>query len=172
MARFNVGDEVIVVARSGQMASWLYEDKRGVVQAVHEGQPYPNDVQLRRGGALCFTDDELMPATESNPGRRLLNETKGIALGVDTYKAQEVMKSAFTSSIPPNSTESAVEHPLHYTSHPSGIECIEITKHMNFPLGNAIKYLWRADLKGRAIEDLEKAKTYIEIEIKRREEAA
>ncbi|MFI6682588.1 DUF3310 domain-containing protein [Streptomyces sp. NPDC050485] len=172
MARFNVGDEVIVVAVSGQVASWLYEDKRGVVQAVHEGQPYPNDVQLRNGAALCFTDDELMPAVESNPGRRLLNETKGLTLGVDTYKAQEVMKAAFTPSIPANSTESAVEHPLHYTSHPSGIECIEITKHLNFPIGNAIKYLWRADLKGRAIEDLEKAKTYIDIEIKRREEAA
>ncbi|MCC2279539.1 DUF3310 domain-containing protein [Streptomyces sp. ET3-23] len=167
MARFKVGDEVIVVARSGQVASWLYEDKRGVVQAVHEGQPYPNDVQLRNGGALCFTDDELMPAVESNPGRRLLNETGGLALGVDTYKAQEVMKAALSPSsslAPPTST---VNHPAHYTSHPSGIECIEITKHMNFPLGNAIKYLWRADLKGNAVEDLEKAKRYIEIEIER-----
>ncbi|MFF4952870.1 DUF3310 domain-containing protein [Streptomyces chattanoogensis] len=168
MARYKVGDEVVVTRVPGQVASWLYEDKRGVIQAIHEGQPYPNDVQLRSGGALCFTDDELMPATESNPGRRLLNETKGLAIGIDPYKAQEVMKA----SSPPNSSKSAVKHPPHYTSHPSGIECIEITKHMNFPLGNAIKYLWRADFKGSAIEDLEKAKTYIDIEITRRREAA
>jgi len=62
----------------------------------------------------------------------------------------------------------AVKHPTHYTSHPSGIECIEITKHMGFCLGNAIKYIWRADLKENAIEDLEKAMQYIEFEIEKR----
>jgi hypothetical protein len=60
-------------------------------------------------------------------------------------------------------------NPNHYTSHPSGIECIQITEHMNFCLGNAIKYIWRADLKGNDIEDLKKAKWYLEREIKRRE---
>lgn len=40
-----------------------------------------------------------------------------------------------------------VNHPLHYTSDPSGVECIEITRHRNFNIGNAIKYLWRAGLK-------------------------
>ena len=58
-----------------------------------------------------------------------------------------------------------VNHPKHYTSHPSGIECIQITEHMGFCLGNAVKYIWRADLKADAIEDLEKAKWYIEREI-------
>lgn len=42
-----------------------------------------------------------------------------------------------------------VDHPEHYTSHPSGIECIEITKHMNFCLGNAMKYIFRAGKKRR-----------------------
>jgi hypothetical protein len=55
-----------------------------------------------------------------------------------------------------------VNHPPHYTKHPSGIECIQITEHMNFCLGNAVKYIWRAGLKNNAIEDLEKAKWYIE----------
>lgn len=63
-----------------------------------------------------------------------------------------------------------VSHPPHYTSHPSGIECIEITRHMDFCLGNAVKYIWRADLKHDAIEDLEKAITYLEFEIKLRKE--
>lgn len=61
-----------------------------------------------------------------------------------------------------------VHQPKHYTSHPSGVECITITQHMNFCLGNAVKYIWRADLKANAIEDLEKAKWYIDCEIKRR----
>ena len=62
-----------------------------------------------------------------------------------------------------------VNHPKHYTSHPSGIECIEITRHYCFTIGNAIKYLWRAGLKGdsaltnteKEIEDLQKAIWYI-----------
>jgi hypothetical protein len=61
-----------------------------------------------------------------------------------------------------------VKHPKHYTSHPSGIECIEITQHMGFCLGNAVKYIWRADLKENAIEDLRKAKQYIEFELEKR----
>lgn len=61
-----------------------------------------------------------------------------------------------------------VSHPKHYTGHPSGVECIAITEHMGFNLGNAIKYIWRADLKNDAIEDLKKAAWYIERELKRR----
>ena len=61
-----------------------------------------------------------------------------------------------------------VNNPNHYTSHPSGIECIDITRHMNFNLGNAFKYIWRADLKNNAIEDLEKAVWYLQDEIKKR----
>jgi len=57
--------------------------------------------------------------------------------------------------------------PPHYQAHPSGIQCIEITEHMNFCLGNAIKYIWRAGLKNNAIEDLRKARWYIDREIAR-----
>ena len=62
-----------------------------------------------------------------------------------------------------------VNHPSHYTAHPSGIECIQITEHMGFNLGNAIKYVWRADLKGNSLEDLRKAIWYIDREIQKRE---
>ena len=61
-----------------------------------------------------------------------------------------------------------VNHPTHYTSHPSGVECIEITEHMGFNLGNALKYIWRADLKADAIEDMEKAIWYLQREIAKR----
>ena len=58
-------------------------------------------------------------------------------------------------------------NPSHYQDHPSGIHCIQITEHMNFCLGNAIKYIWRAGLKNNAIEDLEKARWYLDREIEK-----
>lgn len=56
-------------------------------------------------------------------------------------------------------TNDAVNHPSHYTSHPSNIECIQVTEHLNFCIGNAIKYLWRAGLKdgNSDIQDLKKS---------------
>ena len=65
-------------------------------------------------------------------------------------------------------THDPVNAPRHYRSHPSGVECIQITEHMGFCLGNALKYIWRADLKG-GVEDLRKAAWYIQREIDRRE---
>lgn len=62
----------------------------------------------------------------------------------------------------------AVNHPKHYTGHPSGVECITVVEHMGFNLGNAIKYIWRADEKGNALEDLRKAEWYVRREIDRR----
>ena len=61
-------------------------------------------------------------------------------------------------------------NPSHYTSHPSGIECIQVTQAMGFCLGNAVKYIWRADLKNSdgGLEDLKKAEWYIKREIERR----
>ena len=69
-----------------------------------------------------------------------------------------------------------VNSPAHYTSraarcakcgHP--IECIDVAEHMSFSIGNCCKYLWRAGLKGDAIEDLRKARWYIDREITRLE---
>jgi hypothetical protein len=62
-----------------------------------------------------------------------------------------------------------VNHPKHYTSHPSGIETIQITEHMNFCLGNVIKYVLRADQKGNRLQDLKKAEWYLKREIAREE---
>lgn len=62
-----------------------------------------------------------------------------------------------------------VNHPSHYTAHPSGVECIAVTRHMSFNLGSAVKYLWRAGLKdgNPTVQDLEKAVWYIRDEIGR-----
>ncbi len=60
-----------------------------------------------------------------------------------------------------------VKHPRHYTTHPSGVECLDVAEHMTYCLGNAVKYIWRAGKKGDAVEDLRKAVTYLEREIAR-----
>ena len=66
----------------------------------------------------------------------------------------------------------SINFPPHYRAHASGIECIQITEHMNFCLGNAIKYIWRAGVKSQdPIEDLSKAVWYLNREIERLEEA-
>lgn len=99
----------------------------------------------------------------------------------DCYEAQrepmEVIinkRNEHTSEKCTPNKEDKVNSPKHYTSHPSGIECIEITKHYDFCIGNAIKYLWRAGLKkeegysdkNKEVEDLKKAIWYINEKIK------
>jgi hypothetical protein len=71
-----------------------------------------------------------------------------------------------------------VNHPPHYTSSPATcscgkpIECIQVTRHMGFNLGNSTKYIWRADLKDNSIEDLEKAVWYLQDELTERKRKA
>ncbi len=125
-------------------------------------------------------------------GRRKMNSTGICDCGKDKLCAsvmcpdctREFIKDAYKTVDPtkkhvrpgyetvdiPKSTlgHDPVNHPKHYTAHPSGIECIDVTRHMGFNIGNAIKYLWRFDLKN-GIEDLKKAAWYIQDEIKKRE---
>jgi hypothetical protein len=61
-----------------------------------------------------------------------------------------------------------VDHPAHYNQIP-GIECIDVIEHFSYPIGVVIKHLWRAGLKGEAMEDLKKAQWYLNREIERRE---
>jgi len=80
---------------------------------------------------------------------------------VNTVPIPKVLAGANKDTINPN----------HYRTHPSGVECIQITEHMGFCLGNAIKYIWRADLKhdDGGIEDIRKAQWYIERELTKRQ---
>lgn len=81
---------------------------------------------------------------------------------------------------PQKKVDSRVEHPSYYNAHPSGVECIDIVRHYNFNVGNVIKYLWRHGLKreegmnnkAKALEDLRKARFYLDDEIKRLEHEA
>jgi len=88
-------------------------------------------------------------------------------MGTDIYTDPATRRS-FTA--PPYLRDpDPVSHPAHYTGHPSGVECIQITEHMGFCLGNAVKYIWRAGEKGNRLQDLKKARWYIDREISRLE---
>ncbi len=67
--------------------------------------------------------------------------------------------------------EDIINKPKHYNSHPSGIECIQVTEHYNFNIGNCMKYLWRQGLKkeNSNIQDLKKAEWYLKREINKLE---
>lgn len=67
----------------------------------------------------------------------------------------------------PDVVHDPVNHPKHYTTHPSGVECIDVVEHMSFNLGNAVKYIWRCHEKGNPLEDLQKAAWYVNREIER-----
>jgi hypothetical protein len=75
-------------------------------------------------------------------------------------------KSTTGNDIDPN----GVDHPKHYNVHPSGVECIEVVRHMTFNLGNVVKYLWRDGIKDTDVplQDLNKAAWYLNDEIARR----
>lgn len=55
-----------------------------------------------------------------------------------------------------------VNHPAHYTDDTKPCECIEVAQYHSFCVGNAIKYVWRYQLKGRPLEDLQKAEWYLQ----------
>lgn len=99
---------------------------------------------------------------------KVLHEIKGsIIEEPDRDRPTVIFSEGWFDGAQPPEPKEMVNHPVHYNSHPSGIECIDIVEHFDFNVGNAIKYAWRAGLKGEAIEDLEKAQWYIKREIEK-----
>lgn len=106
-------------------------------------------------------------------GNHIINEYDNPVYMDDSY-----IKKYFDKVLQPSLINyDNVNHPKHYNSHPSGVECIDIVRHHDFSIGNAIKYLWRAGLKNdtsltkkeKEIEDLNKAIFYINDKIKQLE---
>lgn len=81
-------------------------------------------------------------------------------------------QSSLTLADPERTDEpDPVSSPSHYTSHPSGVEAITITRHESFLRGNVLKYVLRAPYKGSELQDLRKAAQYLQWEIERAEAA-
>jgi hypothetical protein len=134
---------------------------------------------------ICAVEDALMLLAKlCPPGSRLPDDvpindwsflyTLQRAVGVDPASTREgipVSTRRVQSTLP---DRDMVEHPPHYRSFGAvcascghDIECIDVVQHLNFNRGNAVKYIWRAGAKGDEIEDLRKARQYLEFEIKR-----
>lgn len=134
------GYELLNIVKGAMLSDALY--------LLYIGERDSNDIEVARAlDILRSVRDELISQPQ-----------------IDT-DTEQVRQSSGKSDI----AHDPVNHPSHYTSHPSGVEAIEITRHMGFNLGNAMKYLWRNGLKDGqpAIQDLEKAVWYIQDEIKR-----
>jgi hypothetical protein len=80
------------------------------------------------------------------------------------------MRDEYQAIVPRTSTggDEAIDQPAHY-QHPSGMECIQVAKLFGFCLGNVVKYIWRFEFgnrpKEKKLEDLKKARKYIDIKI-------
>lgn len=150
MSNFEVGDRVVVVDDVIGRGYWTC--RRGSIVLVTEGS-LPVRVVFDGGGTARFNPDEL--------------ELEGV---YDALSKKPVEESSFADSKVDSSGDDSVSHPSHYTSHPSGIECIQVTEHMDFLTGSIIKYLWRKDFKYETpLEDLKKARFYLNRLIAREE---
>jgi len=109
------------------------------------------------------------------------NDTAGEMFGAPRLRRRPIHRLSSESDAPRSRDDTTVSegsappleedqiNPSHYRRHPSGVECIEITRHLNFNVGNAIKYIWRYQDKGDPIENLKKAQWYLNDEIVRLE---
>lgn len=77
------------------------------------------------------------------------------------------MANATQEDARPAVTGSAVEHPAHYNLHKSGVEAIEVIEYLTGNMFNTVKYVWRADHKGKVVEDIQKSIWYIKRELGR-----
>jgi hypothetical protein len=161
MSKFSVGDRVVVVSDEIGEGFWLF--RKGQVANPEDGRTLSVRVVFEDDAQASFRPDELefehiYDALSAEPAVQVFGDTKSGSLTVDMSKAQGIFLDAVKVDSRP---DESVSHPSHYTSHPSGVECIEITKHMGFLDGNALKYLWRYSLKN-GIEDLRKCRQYLD----------
>lgn len=117
-----------------------------------------NEINTKVAETVQADSDQYAPARSRTSHTSALRRPLGI------------LHSEGTQSGSSDDLAAAVEDPInpaHYRKHPSGIECIDITRHMNFNIGNAVKYIWRHADKGDPIENLKKAQWYLDDEIRR-----
>lgn len=124
-------------------------------------------VHCHRTGLNAFVQDICRMLGSNRVQVVVYNEDGYHVCDADDLSLLTQMGTASTVEPMKPDVQDPINHPTHYTSHPSGVECITITEHMSFLLGNAMKYIWRADLKG-GVEDLKKAVWYVEREIAKR----
>ena len=116
------------------------------------------------------------PMTAAKAAEMQKNYSQSGKLADTLQEEFERLKVRSTKDMVIDDMNDRVNHPSHYTwlKELCGIEVIDITRHMDFDLGNAIKYILRQGHKSekgmsdkeKAIEDLKKAVFYINDKIK------
>ncbi len=107
-------------------------------------------------------------------GRRTEAEKEESSMNTSEKPAKKATKKSERNVAPAQTrrqpTAPDPTNPAHYRSHPSGVECIQVTEHLGFCLGNAVKYIWRSgEVGGAGVEDLRKSRWYLDREISRLE---
>lgn len=128
----------------------IYRSRAGAVHEIETESDNPTDEYPFEGGGISWTRSGRYYADGSDDRCDLIAEVSG------------------TEARPRPSADN-VNHPKHYNSHPSGVECVTIREHMPSNIGDVFKYLWRAGLKDSAPthEDYNKAVWYLLREFKR-----
>lgn len=152
----------------------IVEDTAAAVGALGSEEKIYQILESMALGTVTFYDARVELSLYGIPVLELLEEKAIFGSGSDSISASfvfdpliDAMEERYSKSTEETPEHDPVHSPEHYTSDPSGVECIDITRHRNFNIGNAFKYLWRAGRKDGAtdIEDLRKAVWYIEDEI-------
>ncbi|MFD5069168.1 DUF3310 domain-containing protein [Streptomyces sp. NPDC058369] len=150
MSNFEVGDHVVVVKNNHPTQGVNCIGRRGIVTSVKEEEEYEVGVLLEGKAYSVYFDSEEL-------------ELESV------YDALSAEPSSDDSNVVTRSD--VVNHPSHYADGWSnGAEVIDITEHLNFNRGNAVKYLSRAGKKGgpeKELEDLQKALWYVSREVER-----
>ena len=164
-----------------------------IVKVIHKERPVVDVSKVKVGDTLEFVNGETAVVTETVHADifcyevhfRMANGATdfwfythdGLVGGIQSHRHTIVEHIPKITPAPQEDTSASpvpnpVSHPSHYTSHPSGVECIQVTQHMTFNLGNVVKYVWRNGLKdsgGDDLQDLKKAQWYLNKEIERLE---
>jgi hypothetical protein len=131
----------------------------------------PISVGITPDGNLAYTvsDEPLTLQEEANFIDTLRGKSTPIPLKM--WEAAAGFGLEDIKKEPPVAEHDPVNKPKHYTTHPSGVECIEISEKLSFNLGNAFKYVFRRDDKENTLQDVSKAEWYLKREIGRLEKA-
>lgn len=133
---------------------------------IKDNPLFYNDVEIAKYGDIIVYDKSI--GYQNITTGININTQAAVSVGLESMLDTTELSPAFSIDIKENNTnKDNVNHPKHYTQHPSGIECIDamlsaygIEAVKNFCICNSFKYLWRFQHKN-GIEDLNKLIWYI-----------
>lgn len=154
-------------ANAQHLVDWVEAAANGTLDTAEAIPQRATPVELL---PCCKCGSEAIGYDYAIPGNEFRNGVKCRHRGCQSVEGAETSAAAHEAwndiqredlDEQPDAVADMVNHPPHYTGHPSGVECIEVAEHLPFCLGNAFKYLFRRDAKGNPLENIEKAIWYV-----------